>query len=71
MKKLLLIAIAGSLGAATLLAGVQTARRSYAERPDHPLGLSLRDDSVRSARGAGFFYMYGRSHRGGGLRSGK
>ena len=71
LKRLLAYSVlAGGTGMATAasVAGVG------AQPANEPQGISLRETSTR-AQGRGFFYGYGlhggRSHRGGGFRSGK
>lgn len=70
--QLLKIAIISLLLGSTAYAGVATWRNYGAQEFEHPGGISLRDESVRS-RKAGFFpyYARNRSYRGGGLSGGK
>ena len=64
--------VAAALTVATLVAGAATVTRVGAQDVEHPEGLSLKDESVRTKHRGLFFLMYaGRSHRGGGLHSGK
>ena len=48
-------------------AGATFANLVPAESPEHPQGISLRDQSARP----GFFFVGYRSHQGGGLHGGK
>ena len=63
-KKYLLYTVLGGITGLALFASIFDAGVS---RADEPEGVSLRQESARSA---GFFHAY-RSHRGGGLRGGK
>ena len=65
------IAIVGALLGTSAFAGFATWRNYGAQKFEHPEGISLRQESVRTGRG--FFHSYGRfrSHRGGGLSRGK
>ncbi len=58
--------IAGS----TIWAATATIRKSGIPHVRHPQGISLREDSIQGRR-AGVFPGVIRTHRGGGLRSGK
>jgi hypothetical protein len=58
------------LGGGTLMAGAATLSNIGAAQLNEPQGISIRQESQRS-QGRGFFYGYGRSHRGGGLGGGK
>ena len=58
------------LAGGTLMAGAATLSNIGAAKLNEPQGVSLRQESQRS-QGRGFFYGYGRSHRGGGLGGGK
>ncbi|MFH0902250.1 MAG: hypothetical protein V2A73_16580 [Pseudomonadota bacterium] len=64
-----------ALAGATALAAAATVAKVGAERVDHPIGLSLREESARNPQHRGFFLIYGnmfgRSHWGGGLAGGK
>jgi hypothetical protein len=64
--------VIGLLAGSTLLAGWATRRNLGAQEFEHPKGISLRQDSVRTSR-AGFFpwYVGSRRHRGGGFSGGK
>ncbi len=53
----------------TGLAVYATHSKIGAQNPEHPQGISLRDESRRSNEG--FFLFYGRSHFGGGMHDGK
>jgi len=64
------IAVILALMSSTGFAVYATSAKVGAQNPEHPEGISLRDDS-RSNRGGGFFIFYGRSHYGGGMRGGK
>ena len=65
LKKYLLYTVLGGITGLALFASIIDAGVSRAEEPE---GVSLRQESARSA---GFFHAYHRSHRGGGLRGGK
>ena len=60
------------LAGSTIWAATSTIRKSGIPSVRHPQGISLREDSVQGRR-AGVFPMRmgARTHRGGGLRSGK
>ena len=65
------ILIAAMLLGSTAVAGVATFTGAGVSTPEHPQGISLRQESARSH---GMFfpaYYAGRTHRGGGLRGGK
>ena len=66
------IAIVSLLVGGSAFAGIATWRNYGAQNFEHPTGISLRQESVRT-NGAGFFPYYARSryHRGGGIRGGK
>lgn len=69
LKKIL---VYGALLGGTAGAGAATLANAGAPPLEHPQGVSLKETSVRTDRGAAFFPGYwGRSHRGGGLRGGK
>ncbi|MGD8242751.1 MAG: hypothetical protein PVF59_08000 [Desulfobacterales bacterium] len=60
------------LAGGTIWATAATIRKSGIPNVRHPQGISLREDSLQGRR-AGVFpgMMRTRTHRGGGLRSGK
>jgi hypothetical protein len=66
------VAVISLLVGGSAFAGFATWRNYGAQDFEHPEGISLRQESVRAGR-AGFFRSYNRhrSHRGGGLSSGK
>jgi hypothetical protein len=66
------IVIVGLMVGGSALAGFATWRNVGAQTFEHPEGISLRQESVRTSR-TGFFPYYARSryHRGGGLSGGK
>ncbi len=68
LRVALITLIAGS----TIWAATSTMRKSGIPSVRHPQGISLREDSIQGRR-AGVFpgMMRTRTHRGGGLRSGK
>jgi len=65
------IAIIGLLVGGSALAGFATWRNVGAQAFEHPEGISLRQESVRSRAGFFLFYARSRYHRGGGLSGGK
>lgn len=66
------IAVITLLAGGTIYASVATYRKVGAQLVEHPAGISLRQESVRTKR-SGWFLYYNRrhSHRGGGLSRGK
>lgn len=63
--KYLFIAI---LAASTVSAATMTANKFGARDVKHPMGISLKQESVRQG---GYLHSTGRSHYGGGLRTHK
>lgn len=70
--QLLKIAIITILAGGTLFASAATFSKMGAKNVEHPAGITLRQESVRTGH-SGFFPYYSRrhSHRGGGLSGGK
>lgn len=58
------------LGGITFFSACATITNMGARSVEHPAGIDLKDESIRSHR-AGFFGYYGRSYHGGGIRMGK
>ena len=66
------IAVLFLLAGGTIVASAATFTKAGVQTIEHPEGISLREESVRTRR-AQFFPYYSRSryHRGGGLSRGK
>jgi hypothetical protein len=60
------------LAGGTIVASAATFTKAGVQTIEHPEGISLRQESVRTRRAHFFtFYRRGRYHRGGGLSRGK
>jgi hypothetical protein len=66
------IAVLFLLAGGTIVASAATFTKAGVQTIDHPDGISLRQESVRTRRARFFpYYRRGRYHRGGGLSRGK